>query len=245
MVCSMAQLPPVQFPREFHGRSPGLSSTSKAAGSTSQIFTWGWWITVALQLIGLSENYRTCTYVYTWKKYIYIYIHMKNYHIYIHTENMFMEIYHMYIYIHTFIYKKIYRKKNEGCHGKTPSFPTSTNSGWNQSIDSFVKLSNLPSGVIKQGLLEMFPFSSMCFPAINLHVWWIFSCHVWLPERILYMCIYTCKCCTSPNTILDENRAPLQSATIVTSAFWPVERQFQPTRCAWKIELPPFLMVCK
>ena len=62
---------------------------------------------------------------------------VKNYHIY--TENMFMEIYHMYIYIHIYIQDNI-QKKNEGCHGKKQSFPTSTNSGRNQSIDSFVKL---------------------------------------------------------------------------------------------------------
>ena len=110
MVCSMAQLPPVQFPREFHGRSPGLSSTSKAAGSTSQIFTWGWWITVALQLIGLSENYRTCTYVYTWKK-IYIYIHMKNYHIYIYIQKICLWKYTICIYIYTHLYTRKYTEK--------------------------------------------------------------------------------------------------------------------------------------
>ena len=148
--------------------------------------------------------------------YIYMYIY-----IYIYIQKICLWKYTICIYIHIYIQENI-QKKNEA------SFPTSTNSGRNQST------------VIKRGLLEIFPFSSMCFPAMNLHVWWIFSCHVWLLERILYMCISTCKCGTSPNTILDENRAPLQSATIVTSAFWPVEQQFQPTRCAWKIELPPF-----
>ena len=140
MVCSMAQLPPVQFPREFHGRSPGLSSTSKAAGSTSQIFTWGWWITVALQLIGLSENYRTCTYVYTWKKYIYTYEKLP--YIYTYRKYVYGNIPYVCIYIHTFIYKKIYRKKTKDVMEKHHRFqhrpiPAETNPltpSWNFQI---------------------------------------------------------------------------------------------------------------
>jgi hypothetical protein len=74
--------------------------------------------------IGKLSDMYICIYM----EKIYIYTYEKLPYIYTYRKYVYGNIPYVYIYTHLYT-RKYTEKKNEGCHGKTPSFPTSTNSG--------------------------------------------------------------------------------------------------------------------
>ena len=100
---------------EFHGRSTGTQQHFKGRGLNVPDLHLVSFMKIALQLIGLLEKISDmyiCIYMEKYKYiniYIYIYMCVKNYHIYI--QKICLWKYIICIFIYTFIYKTIYRKK--------------------------------------------------------------------------------------------------------------------------------------
>ena len=73
------------------------------------------------------------------------------------------------------------------CPHKMPSWARSVTHMWK---DTYTHVYNMYPLVIKHGNGKSPTHNS--FNGIIVYEWWIFSCHVWLPEDVQYVYIYIC-----------------------------------------------------